>query len=133
MKIAILPGDGIGTEIVAEAVKVLNALGLKFESETALVGGAAYDALIPCAWLFAAVGATFAVAQALLLTRLAVDDRRAVFAVWGAVATLVIVAVAALGRTVPGLATSALIASLALTAVGIAVVLVEARASRRDP
>ena len=44
MKIAIFPGDGIGTEIVAEAVKVLNVLGLKFESETALVGGAAYEA-----------------------------------------------------------------------------------------
>ncbi len=44
MKIAILPGDGIGTEIVAEAVKVLNALGLPFEMEHALVGGAAYDA-----------------------------------------------------------------------------------------
>ena len=41
MKIAILPGDGIGTEIVAEAVKVLHSLDLKFESETALVGGAA--------------------------------------------------------------------------------------------
>ncbi len=44
MKIAILPGDGIGTEIVAEAVKVLNVLDMKFEMETALVGGAAYDA-----------------------------------------------------------------------------------------
>ena len=44
MKIAILPGDGIGTEIVAEAVKVLKALDLKFEMETALVGGAAYEA-----------------------------------------------------------------------------------------
>ena len=44
MKIAVLPGDGIGTEIVAEAVKVLHALDLKFEMETALVGGAAYDA-----------------------------------------------------------------------------------------
>jgi 3-isopropylmalate dehydrogenase len=44
MKIAVLPGDGIGTEIVAEAVKVLNALDLKFEMETALVGGAAYEA-----------------------------------------------------------------------------------------
>jgi 3-isopropylmalate dehydrogenase len=43
MKIAILPGDGIGPEIVAEAVKVLNALGLKYESETANVGGAAYE------------------------------------------------------------------------------------------
>jgi 3-isopropylmalate dehydrogenase len=44
MKIAILPGDGIGTEIMAEAVKVLKALDLSFETETALVGGAAYDA-----------------------------------------------------------------------------------------
>ncbi|MDB5820940.1 MAG: 3-isopropylmalate dehydrogenase, partial [Rhizobacter sp.] len=44
MKIAVLPGDGIGTEIVAEAVKVLNALDLKFEMEEALVGGAAYTA-----------------------------------------------------------------------------------------
>jgi len=44
MKIAVLPGDGIGTEIVAEAVKVLNVLDLKFELETAPVGGAAYEA-----------------------------------------------------------------------------------------
>jgi 3-isopropylmalate dehydrogenase len=44
MKIAVLPGDGIGTEIVAEAVKVLKALDLKFEMETAAVGGAAYEA-----------------------------------------------------------------------------------------
>ncbi len=44
MKIAILPGDGIGIEIVAEAVKVLQALDLRFETETALVGGAAFEA-----------------------------------------------------------------------------------------
>ena len=44
MKIAILPGDGIGPEIVAEAIKVLNVLDLKFETESALVGGAAFDA-----------------------------------------------------------------------------------------
>lgn len=44
MKIAVLPGDGIGTEIVREAVKVLHALDLSFEMESALVGGAAYDA-----------------------------------------------------------------------------------------
>ncbi len=47
MKICILPGDGIGPEIMAEAVRVLEALrgdGLKFEMETALVGGAAVDA-----------------------------------------------------------------------------------------
>src|SRR5450830_112642 len=42
MKIAILPGDGIGPEIMAQAVKVLNALGEPFEMETADVGGAGY-------------------------------------------------------------------------------------------
>jgi 3-isopropylmalate dehydrogenase len=44
LKIAILPGDGIGTEIVAQAVRVLGVLDLHFETETALVGGAAFDA-----------------------------------------------------------------------------------------
>ena len=44
MKIAILPGDGIGTEIVAQAVRVLGVLDLHFETEQALVGGAAYEA-----------------------------------------------------------------------------------------
>ena len=44
MKIAVLPGDGIGTEIVAEALRVLEVLDLSFETETALVGGAAYEA-----------------------------------------------------------------------------------------
>jgi len=42
MKIAILPGDGIGHEIIAEAVKVLRALELPFETEFADVGGTAY-------------------------------------------------------------------------------------------
>jgi 3-isopropylmalate dehydrogenase len=47
MKIAVLPGDGVGAEVIAEAVKVLAALkgtGLAFEIEQASVGGAAYDA-----------------------------------------------------------------------------------------
>ena len=47
MKIAIMAGDGIGPEIMAEALRVLEVLrrdGLKFETETALVGGAAFDA-----------------------------------------------------------------------------------------
>ncbi len=46
-KIAVLPGDGIGPEVVAEAVKVLERLrrdfGLNIELETAPVGGTAYD------------------------------------------------------------------------------------------
>jgi len=44
MKIAVLPGDGIGTESVAEALRGLGVLDLKFEMESALVGGAAYEA-----------------------------------------------------------------------------------------
>ncbi len=47
MKIAVMAGDGIGPEIMAEALKVLDVLraeGLKVETESALVGGAAYDA-----------------------------------------------------------------------------------------
>ena len=47
-KIAVLPGDGIGPEIVAEAVKVIEALrddyGFSVEMEEAEVGGAGYDA-----------------------------------------------------------------------------------------
>jgi 3-isopropylmalate dehydrogenase len=43
-KICILPGDGIGPEITAEAVRVLEALNLGFEMELALLGGAAVDA-----------------------------------------------------------------------------------------
>jgi 3-isopropylmalate dehydrogenase len=48
-KIAVLPGDGIGVEIVPEAVKALEAIasrfGHQFEFTEALVGGAAYDAV----------------------------------------------------------------------------------------
>jgi len=47
-KILLLPGDGIGLEIVAEAIKVLKVLqdefGLQAEIETALIGGSAYEA-----------------------------------------------------------------------------------------
>lgn len=48
-QLLVLPGDGIGPEIVAEALKVLASLqadfGLQVEIEQALVGGAAYDAV----------------------------------------------------------------------------------------
>src|SRR5712672_59799 len=47
MKIAVLPGDGVGPEVIAEAVKVLTVLareGPAFQLEQAPVGGAAYDA-----------------------------------------------------------------------------------------
>ncbi len=60
MNIAILSGDGIGPEIVAEAVRVLDVLDLRFDTESALVGGAAYAALghpLPEATLKLAQGA----------------------------------------------------------------------------
>ena len=47
MKICVLPGDGIGPEIMEQALRVLEALrgdGLNFEAETALIGGCAVDA-----------------------------------------------------------------------------------------
>ena len=44
MKIAVLPGDGIGPEIVAQAVKVLKALDLNIEMTEAPIGGAGYEA-----------------------------------------------------------------------------------------
>jgi 3-isopropylmalate dehydrogenase len=47
LKVALLPGDGIGPEIVAQAQKVLDALkrdGLDVETRSAPIGGAGYDA-----------------------------------------------------------------------------------------
>jgi 3-isopropylmalate dehydrogenase len=47
MKICVLPGDGIGPEIMDQTLRVLEALrgdGVNFEAEFALVGGAAVDA-----------------------------------------------------------------------------------------
>src|SRR5712664_2778863 len=44
MKVALLPGDGIGPEIVAQARRVLERLALKLEMREAAVGGAGYDA-----------------------------------------------------------------------------------------
>ncbi len=51
-KIALVPGDGIGPEVVTEAVKVMNKIGDKygheFEYTTVLAGGAAIDELGEC-------------------------------------------------------------------------------------
>ena len=44
MKVAVLPGDGISKEIVAQATKVLRRLGLPLEMQETPVGGAGYEA-----------------------------------------------------------------------------------------
>ncbi|MGP1615467.1 MAG: isocitrate/isopropylmalate family dehydrogenase, partial [Pollutimonas bauzanensis] len=43
-KIAVLPGDGIGPEIIEQALRVLGALGMDLDLRSAPVGGAAFDA-----------------------------------------------------------------------------------------
>src|ERR1700735_1086108 len=43
-KVILLPGDGIGPEILPAAVEVLNAVGAEFEYEEHLFGGASIDA-----------------------------------------------------------------------------------------
>ena len=44
MRVAVLPGDGIGPEIIAQATRLLQKLGLALEMEEAAVGGAGYAA-----------------------------------------------------------------------------------------
>jgi 3-isopropylmalate dehydrogenase len=44
MKVAVLPGDGIGPEIIAQAKKVLLKLNLPLEMQESPVGGAGYEA-----------------------------------------------------------------------------------------
>lgn len=57
LKTAILPVDGIGQEIGAEAARVLNALDLSLEIDTALLGYTAYaDHGLPCGRRFAPDG-----------------------------------------------------------------------------
>jgi len=42
-KITLIPGDGIGTEVSAAVVRILEATGVKFEWETVLAGADAYE------------------------------------------------------------------------------------------
>ena len=123
--VALVAVGGIGLLVIAGTAAVPGLV-------VGFVGGSQYAALVPVAWLFAAIGATFALAQALLLTRLAVDDRRAVIAVWSAAGLLVVLATLVLPRTVTGLATSALCAGVALVVVGLAVATRELRQDRRS-
>ena len=43
MKIAVLPGDGIGPEIIKQAVKVLKAFDLQRKLGICPIGGAGYE------------------------------------------------------------------------------------------
>ena len=70
--IAVLPGDGIGPEIVEQAVRVLKALDVSFDIKQAPVGGAAFDAFehpLPPATLNLAGGHYLKVAVAIQLIK----------------------------------------------------------------
>jgi len=83
-----------------------------------ILGGSQYKDLGSEAWLFALEGSAFALVQVLLYSRLAAQDRRAVLAVWGALAVLVVVVVGWRHNTVAEIVTSVVAVSLALTVVG---------------
>ena len=83
-----------------------------------ILGGSQYKDLGSEAWLFALEGSAFALVQVLLYSRLAAQDRRAVLAVWGALAVLAVVVVGWRHNTVAEIVTSVVAVSLALTVVG---------------
>jgi len=84
----------------------------------AVLGGSQYKELGGEAWLFALEGSAFALVQVLLYSRLAAQDRRAVLAVWGALAVLAVVVIGWRHNSVAEIVTSVVAVSLALTVVG---------------
>ncbi len=84
-----------------------------------ILGGSQYKGLGSEAWLFALEGSAFALVQVLLYARLAAQDRRAVLAVWGALAVLVTVVAVWRHDTVAEIVTTVVVVSLILTVVGL--------------
>ncbi len=84
-----------------------------------ILGGAQYVSMGDVIWLFALEGSAFALVQVLLYARLAAQDRRAVFAVWIALLTLVIVVATWRNDSVTDIVTTVVAVSLALTVVGL--------------
>ena len=83
-----------------------------------ILGGSQYTDLVGEAWLFALEGSAFALVQVLLYARLAAQDRRAVLAVWGALAVLAVIVVGWRHNSVAEIVTSVVVVSLGLTVVG---------------
>ena len=83
-----------------------------------ILGGSQYTDLGGEAWLFALEGSAFALVQVLLYARLAAQDRRAVLAVWGALAVLAVIVVGWRHNSVAEIVTSVVAVSLGLTVVG---------------
>jgi O-antigen/teichoic acid export membrane protein len=86
-----------------------------------IVGGAGYEALAPTVWLFALAGALESLAQYLLYSRLAVDDRRAVLVIWGGVVLLIAGVVLGPHATPANIVTTLVIVSTLVCAAGLAI------------
>lgn len=84
-----------------------------------ILGGEQYLSMGSLIWLFALEGSAFALVQVLLYARLAAQDRKAVIAVWVALATLVIVVATWRNDSVTEIVTTVVAVSLALTVVGL--------------
>ena len=95
-----------------------------------LVGGSAYESLAPDVWLFAAAGSLYALAQLLLYSRLAGQDRRALIAVWAALALLLALVLGGRHGSTAQIIGCVLVAATGLVATG---VLAEVREHRRRP
>lgn len=88
-----------------------------------IVGGPGYQSLAPTVWLFALAGALESLAQYLLYTRLAVDDRRAVLVIWVGVVLLVCGVVLGPHATVVSIVTTLVVVSTLVCAAGLTIAL----------
>ena len=119
------------TAIAAGAVAAIGAvlvlaLALMPGLVIAVVAGDEYTSLAPDLWIFGLIGAAFSLAQFLLYSRLAVDDRRAVFALWAAV-VFIFAGVSVWHASVAQVATVVAVVALALSAVGVASLIIDRR------
>ncbi|MDQ1304655.1 MAG: hypothetical protein QG671_482 [Actinomycetota bacterium] len=119
------------TAIAAGAVAAIGAvlvlaLALMPGLVIAVVAGDEYTSLAPDLWIFGLIGAAFSLAQFLLYSRLAVDDRRAVFALWAAV-VFIFAGVSVWHASVAQVATVVAVVALALSAVGVASLIMDRR------
>ncbi len=119
------------TAIAAGAVAAIGAvlvlaLALLPGLVIAVVAGDEYTSLAPDLWIFGLIGAAFSLAQFLLYSRLAVDDRRAVFALWAAV-VFIFAGVSVWHASVAQVATVVAVVALALSAVGVASLIIDRR------
>jgi O-antigen/teichoic acid export membrane protein len=104
---------GVGLLVVATVAVFAGLL-------VALVGGPDYAGLVGSAWIFAAIGATLALAQLLLLDRLAQSDWSIVTLLWTCVLVEVAVVAFVTGRSLEGIAATTLAMSVGLVLTGLA-------------